>query len=523
MLGTPWSDGVPGLTQRQIPTGRTYSYKWKATQYGSYWYHAHERGQVDDGCYGAIVIHPAADRERPFGLISDDARTVAALRKAEANVMPVLLGDHRFITSQDAHEITAASGIELNCYDSILFNGKGRKHCWPADKIESLLDPQQRGILDAGNGSGFTPKGCMPKHVLPSILAPSHPTDPSAVPPDVFDVCSPTDAPNELIAVRLSRCRDETWIAFDLVVTFSMLSGTVSLDEHELWVYAVDGFYIEPVLVDALPVMNGNRFSFFVKVTTPGDYSLRFASTFAVQLISGVATVRVVDDDAGGAAETAAYADAPSVPHVNDAGDALSSDVVFFDDRTIRMFLPEPISRTADQTFRLGMRAAGRAFEWALNNTVYPMRLDNEHPVLFDPQPELHNNNITITTYFGQWIDIILEATSWPMPAHPIHKHGNHMYLLGEGQGLFAHASVADAAAAGVSFNLDNPPRRDTFTTAQAITGPNWMALRYHVDNAGPFLLHCHIQSHLLGGMAVVLQDAVDRWPEVPEEYLNFP
>jgi len=26
------------------------------------------------------------------------------------------------------------------------------------------------------------------------------------------------------------------------------------------------------------------------------------------------------------------------------------------------------------------------------------------------------------------------------------------------------------------------------------------MAIRYHVDNAGAWFLHCHIQSHLLGG-----------------------
>lgn len=47
------------------------------------------------------------------------------------------------------------------------------------------------------------------------------------------------------------------------------------------------------------------------------------------------------------------------------------------------------------------------------------------------------------------------------------------------------------------------------------------MALRYEVVNPGPFLFHCHIQTHVSGGMALTFLDGVDDWPEVPEAYLN--
>ena len=55
-VGTPWSDGVPGVSQKPIEPGGTFVYRWTATQYGTYWYHGHVQGLVSDGLYGAIII-----------------------------------------------------------------------------------------------------------------------------------------------------------------------------------------------------------------------------------------------------------------------------------------------------------------------------------------------------------------------------------------------------------------------------------------------------------------------------------
>lgn len=53
---TPWSDGVSGLSQWAILPGARHVYKWKATQYGTYWYHSHDKSRIMDGLYGAIFI-----------------------------------------------------------------------------------------------------------------------------------------------------------------------------------------------------------------------------------------------------------------------------------------------------------------------------------------------------------------------------------------------------------------------------------------------------------------------------------
>lgn len=54
------NDGVPSLTQCPIAPGSTMTYKWRAGQYGSSWYHSHIGLQAWEGVYGAIIINGPA-------------------------------------------------------------------------------------------------------------------------------------------------------------------------------------------------------------------------------------------------------------------------------------------------------------------------------------------------------------------------------------------------------------------------------------------------------------------------------
>lgn len=55
--GTPEFDGVPSLSQCPIAPGETFTYKFRATQYGSSWYHSHFALQAYDGLFGPMIIH----------------------------------------------------------------------------------------------------------------------------------------------------------------------------------------------------------------------------------------------------------------------------------------------------------------------------------------------------------------------------------------------------------------------------------------------------------------------------------
>lgn len=58
-LIVPWQmDGVSGISQAPIPPGSVFHYRFTPHQSGTYWYHAHNGFQEQQGLYGAIVIDP---------------------------------------------------------------------------------------------------------------------------------------------------------------------------------------------------------------------------------------------------------------------------------------------------------------------------------------------------------------------------------------------------------------------------------------------------------------------------------
>lgn len=59
-------DGVPGFNGFQgIRPNQQFTYRFKVRQSGTYWYHAHSKGQEQDGLYGALLIHPKAQVSQP--------------------------------------------------------------------------------------------------------------------------------------------------------------------------------------------------------------------------------------------------------------------------------------------------------------------------------------------------------------------------------------------------------------------------------------------------------------------------
>ena len=61
--GTSHMDGAVGVTQCAIPPGSSFTYDFTVDQVGTYWYHAHIRGQYPDGLRGVFVVN---DPENPF-------------------------------------------------------------------------------------------------------------------------------------------------------------------------------------------------------------------------------------------------------------------------------------------------------------------------------------------------------------------------------------------------------------------------------------------------------------------------
>ncbi|CAE6443622.1 unnamed protein product [Rhizoctonia solani] len=86
-FGTPWSDGVPGLTQWPIPVQGDFVYNFTVKQAGFQWYHSHYKMQLDDGLKGTIYIRPNPNKPKPFSQISTDAAVIEKLKQSENNAL----------------------------------------------------------------------------------------------------------------------------------------------------------------------------------------------------------------------------------------------------------------------------------------------------------------------------------------------------------------------------------------------------------------------------------------------------
>ncbi|UUZ90180.1 multicopper oxidase family protein [Paenibacillus sp. P25] len=58
-------DGVPGMTQNVVKPGQSFTYKFRAEQEGSYWFHSHQQAseQVMKGLFGTLIVEPKQDAE----------------------------------------------------------------------------------------------------------------------------------------------------------------------------------------------------------------------------------------------------------------------------------------------------------------------------------------------------------------------------------------------------------------------------------------------------------------------------
>ncbi|KAF2637314.1 multicopper oxidase 1 [Massarina eburnea CBS 473.64] len=92
-------------------------------------------------------------------------------------------------------------------------------------------------------------------------------------------------------------------------------------------------------------------------------------------------------------------------------------------------------------------------------------------------------------------VQIYME-NSQPYP-HPMHLHGHDFQLAGRGAGSW------DGTDASLR---KTPMRRDTVT----IPANGYIVIRFIANNPGVWFFHCHIDWHLVGGMASTIIEAPD-------------
>lgn len=144
--GYYWYDGVAGITQCSIGVGESFTYSFIASETGTHWYHSHASGVKMDGLMGSIIVHPKEKKRSryssmyaPFNWPADSPRPNVFLisdyitAKMHGAGSPVKVSSS-FYSNQGSAEVNNSpqrrwfteDGTEVtgNVVDEIFINGR---------------------------------------------------------------------------------------------------------------------------------------------------------------------------------------------------------------------------------------------------------------------------------------------------------------------------------------------------------------------------------------------------------------
>lgn len=140
-------DGVPGFNGfNGIQPKSEFVYKFKVRQSGTYWYHAHSKGQEQDGLYGALVIYPK------------DKKPLAQHEQAERDYVVMLSDFHEQTSEQIQKNLKISAEYYQNQRETLGDTWKqvqrdGLKAAW---KDRSMWNQMRMLKTDLSDVTGYT-------------------------------------------------------------------------------------------------------------------------------------------------------------------------------------------------------------------------------------------------------------------------------------------------------------------------------------------------------------------------------
>ena len=140
-------DGVPGFNGfKGIAPNGDFVYRFKVKQNGTYWYHAHSKGQEQDGLYGPLVIYPK-------GKIP-----VAANEKTDRDYVVMLSDFHNSSSDSIMNNLKKSADYYQNSRETVSdvwkqVNAQGLKATW---QDRSMWNQMRMLKTDMSDVTGYT-------------------------------------------------------------------------------------------------------------------------------------------------------------------------------------------------------------------------------------------------------------------------------------------------------------------------------------------------------------------------------
>ncbi|RIB03356.1 Multicopper oxidase [Gigaspora rosea] len=291
---------------------------------------------------------------------------------------------------------------------------------------------------------------------------------------------------------------------FRIINTSALVHYVFSIDNHPFTIIEVDGDYVKPITLNAIPINIAQRYSVILDANQPIDnYQIRahisicgFVSDLSINYntslnydVTGILKYE-------GAEDKLPTSKADSLNYTS----LQCRDV---NPNSLKPYYENKVPKNVISTFKalvdFNILPTGKVIGLINNSSFVPHSsyptnqqiVEGVDPYKLPSYENAHVYECNSGDCNDAAVDIhIINDNDY---THPFHLHGHRFFVLYNGKNNTGIKPPHES-----DFNLKDPVTRDVVTVLPNST----TVIRYNANNPGVWFLHCHIQWHLNLGMA---------------------
>ena len=547
---SPYMDGVGQVTQCQIGPSSSFSYQYKASPAGTFWYHSHSGTQRTDGFFGGLIVKEKKERME--------------------NLARIL--NREFEDRPDQHTLTLLDWQNEASLDLFTqFKAGGFYKDKPIGEVPTKSDKRLRPTVSFDNG------GAGPIPYFSGIINGKG---------------RHADVPYNKTRLSIFTVKPKKTYRFRLIGAQETYAYKFSIDGHKLTVVATDGYWIKPIdNVDYIIIQTGERYDFLLNAGEEvKDYWIR-AETLEINrtaegppypTLNHVAEAILhykEDTDSENPDDDIPSTEYESIKNASPGRQCCKDNqckavncpfekfhpsyyITCINVQSFSLLeptpdneLPNPKASWGDCTHFMNFNFEGSSTTSSVNGRnfilpSFPPQTQNqdflEKSKICDPSADCNPSTIncscvyTIDIPYKETVQFVFSNIGRNSHSHPIHLHGHSFHVVHVGYPKYNQTSgfveehnkeifCDDVHCTKDGCNnkkctrprwASTPPhfsinpftvRKDTVT----VPAGGYVVINFISDNPGHWFLHCHIDGHLLEGMALIVNEASEMQQEL--------
>ena len=534
-----FSDGVPFITQCPTLPSNSFVYDFRFYPAGTYWYHSHQYDERSDGMYGGLIIldpdETPTDQD-PEIEDNPEEHTITLFEWFPVNsdswteapyTLPDLVNTSIPYRSVPTNDGTGASSRQF--FAGFMNFGGWRYNPSASDCVRVANNPLPFFNIERGKRYRFRMIGSQVTYAYKFSIA-GHRL--RVIATDGIDATIPNSLTSEVdfIIVHVGERYDFVLEASQPVDNYLMLIETLEvpskLMEQGYCIKAHRGYAV--LHYDGASNQLPANFDDSYNPLTRCENTQCFALNCPFEAYPSDLNITCID------VLQMELTNPEPVPD-NDVSSSVFLNFAFsrgpsVNDRVFEYPQSPPLSQPEDippnlfcQYTEVQQPVTADAGPESSNSSVVPADIIKPEP----PFTCVHTYTVTTDTVEMVFTNLGTPKTVRGGAAHPIHLHGHHYFVMDIGYPSYFPNGTVNSSNTAIDCSADGgicnvgamwtngmpPPSpceaNNTCPLKDTVIVPpgGYVRIRFPRDNWGWWIMHCHIEPHLLGGMAMVVNE----------------